>query len=258
MKPSIILQRNPKNELLNQNLWKTGKIPKLKATNMKIKLKANAIKLATEESSNKSKQCWCFFNEEVFRIKPDLPIPHLTHNGLTITNEVAKLNTICATFTQNGPLTPNNNMQYIIEEHVHQEVTPNISEITVTQTKGPLKSISEMKVNKPSGSDNIPPQFFKICANKIVPVLTDLFNLILSSGEMPEGMKEAMIFPLYKGKGAKNIVNNYRPISILPTISKLLEKIVYEKISEFADQNNKLADEQHGYRQHRLTLSATI
>ena len=65
-------------------------------------------------------------------------------------------------------------------------------------------------------------------------------------GEFPTMMKKAEVIPLYKGKEF-DLVVNYRPISLLLTISKVLEKIVYKRVYSFLEKNNILYDSQYGF-----------
>ena len=79
--------------------------------------------------------------------------------------------------------------------------------------------------------------------------LAELFNESLMTGIFPETMKIAEVVPLYKGK-SKHEVENYRPISLLLTISKLLEKIVYKRVYNFLISSNQLYESQYGFRKN--------
>ena len=77
--------------------------------------------------------------------------------------------------------------------------------------------------------------------------LASLFNLSMSIGVFPETMKLAEVVPLYKSK-ERFLTSNYRPISLLITISKILEKIIYKRTYEFLDKNNQFYNSQYGFR----------
>ena len=79
------------------------------------------------------------------------------------------------------------------------------------------------------------------------PVLTDIFNRSLLTGEFPAIMKLAEVIPLYKNK-ERYYESNYRPISLLSTISKILEKIVYSWVYEFLNRTGQLYENQYGFR----------
>ena len=73
------------------------------------------------------------------------------------------------------------------------------------------------------------------------------FNKSLESGTFPQKMKIADIYPLFKNK-ERNLCTNYRPISLLITVSKILEKIMYSRVYSFLDNTNQFFDSQYGFR----------
>ena len=81
----------------------------------------------------------------------------------------------------------------------------------------------------------------------IVKPLVKIFNASIESGIFPTNMKTAEVVPLHKS-GSREDKNNYRPISLLLTISKLLEKIVYKRVYAFLDSTNQLYNSQYGFR----------
>lgn len=87
--------------------------------------------------------------------------------------------------------------------------------------------------------------------------LTILFNLSFTSGIFPNGMKLAKVIPIYK-KGKRADVSNYRPISIIPFLSKLLEKLFCSRLIDFLDNNHIISDAQYGYRKNRSTVLAAV
>ena len=97
------------------------------------------------------------------------------------------------------------------------------------------------------GYDNISNKLLKQIKHSILTPLTHIFNLSLKNGIFPDNMKLAEIIPLYK-KREKVYMENYRPISLLITISKLLEKCVYKRLYGFLDKNNILYKKQYGFR----------
>ena len=96
-----------------------------------------------------------------------------------------------------------------------------------TSTQEILKIVSKLPSKNSSGHDNISNLLLKEIIAPLSPALVEVFNKSLSKGEFPTVMKLAEVVPLYKGK-EHYIETNYRPISLLTTISKILEKIVYQ------------------------------
>ena len=78
-----------------------------------------------------------------------------------------------------------------------------------------------------------------------------IFNKSLQTGCFPDNLKIAKVVPIYKGDD-KTFVNNYRAIFVLPVFYKILEKIIFTRISNFVVQNNILSDNQFGFR-HNLS-----
>ena len=93
----------------------------------------------------------------------------------------------------------------------------------------------------------------KMLALLIYEPLTKLFNKSLSLSKFPKLWKEANISPIYKRKGTASDSQNYRPISLLCCLSKILEKIVFKHIYNHLTENSLLSDKQSGYRPHHST-----
>ena len=111
-----------------------------------------------------------------------------------------------------------------------------------------LKKLIQNLPNKSSsGWDDINNLLLKEIADPIIAPLVELFNESISKGEFPECMKLAEVVPLHKGK-EMYLADNYRPISLLLTLSKMLEKIVYRCIYNFLNGSNQLYDSQYGFR----------
>ena len=77
--------------------------------------------------------------------------------------------------------------------------------------------------------DGIPTKVLKSTPDNVIYILTHIFNLSLRSGIVLNKFKLAKVVPIFK-KGARHDVNNYRPISLLPVFSKILEKLVYRRL----------------------------
>lgn len=106
--------------------------------------------------------------------------------------------------------------------------------------------------NSSPGSDGIPPAIIKETADILIPVLVHVINLSLSQGVFPHEMKVAKVVPLFK-TGDKSCVNNYRPISLLPCLSKILEKCMSTRLMDFISKHNILYKYQFGFRSKHST-----
>lgn len=110
-----------------------------------------------------------------------------------------------------------------------------------------LTVIKNMKSSSTVGVDNMCSKMVKFIANETVHPLVYSINLSLLHGVVPRLTNISKIIPIYKSDN-KNILENYRPISILPTFSKVLERIVYNRLSSYLDKLNILAPSQYGFR----------
>lgn len=117
------------------------------------------------------------------------------------------------------------------------------------------KAIKNLKNKKSFGIDEIPPCLFKECYEELTQPLTLLINQSYSEGIFPSLLKQTIIRPIHK-KDKKNDLNNYRPIALLPTASKIFEKIICDRVYKFCEKY-KLFDEcQNGFRKNRSTTLA--
>ena len=92
----------------------------------------------------------------------------------------------------------------------------------------------------------------------ITPLFVHLINRSVSSGVCPDMSKLAKVIPVYKNKGENYLYSNYRPISMLPVFSKIIEKLIYNKIFSFLVRYDILYKSQYGFRKGRNTTQATL
>ena len=113
------------------------------------------------------------------------------------------------------------------------------------------KKVSEVlqciDISKAAGIDKISGRFLKDTANIMAKTYSKNMNIFMSSRLFPSHCKIAKLKPLYK-KGPKTNPGNFRPISLLPLISKFIERIVYDQVHNFLLQNNTLYNFQSGFR----------
>ena len=92
--------------------------------------------------------------------------------------------------------------------------------------------------------------------DKLIPILTELFNDIIASNIIPAEWKSAVVTPLFKNKGDKLDMNNYRGISIIPPVAKIFEKIISKQITDYFENNMLFFEGQHGFRSGHSCESA--
>ena len=116
-----------------------------------------------------------------------------------------------------------------------------------------LNLITGLNSHKATGLDGLPARFVIDSADIICKPLTHIINLSIQSGVFPCDMKKANITPIYKKK-AKTDAGNYRPVSILNIISKIIEKIACEQLTGYLDSNNLLYELQSAASAHHFQL----
>ena len=121
-----------------------------------------------------------------------------------------------------------------------------------------LEQLKCLKPNKAIGLDRISSRLLKDGTEVVAPLLTYIINLSLSSGRFPENWKLAKITALYKNSGKMDNCDNYRPISILLTVSKIVERAVHSQLYEYLTTNTLLYIKQYGFRRKRSTASALL
>ena len=120
-----------------------------------------------------------------------------------------------------------------------------------------FKIISKLDSKNSAGYDQISSTLLKRINEYIHKPLTLIVNQSLSSGIFPIKLKIAKVIPIFK-KDNVHLLNNYRPISLLPTISKVFEKVVQEQLTEFVNINKLLYNSQYGFRKAHSTETATL
>lgn len=115
--------------------------------------------------------------------------------------------------------------------------------------------ISGLKDDSAVGWDGISNRILKQFKHLLVPPLTYIFHKCLSEGIFPKCLKKAVVVPVYKS-GSKDQITNYRPISLLPSVSKILERIINSRLVKYLEMGNFLSDNQFGFRAKLSTADA--
>jgi len=90
------------------------------------------------------------------------------------------------------------------------------------------------------------------------PIYKACFNTSIATSSFPSLWKKATITPIYKGKGSQSEPGNYRPIAILPVISRVLEKLFLKQVFAYMDKHSILANCQHAFRKNHSTETALL
>ena len=117
--------------------------------------------------------------------------------------------------------------------------------------------INKLPNSKSVGLDKISTKILQIAAPAVAQPLTKIFNKSIALGQFPLEWKAARVIPIFK-KGQRTMLDNYRPISILPVVSKLIERILYNQLSNYLKRESILSEYQFGFRSRHSTTTTLI
>ena len=108
------------------------------------------------------------------------------------------------------------------------------------------KELRQLKSNKATGLDDLPPRLLKECSESISQPLSYIMNLSINCSVVPNLWKSTKVVPIFKSRNHE-LPENYRPISVLPVLSQILEKIVHQQLLEYLEDNKLLSESQYGF-----------
>ena len=138
-----------------------------------------------------------------------------------------------------------------------KNIVPKSKKITPVTEAFVLKELLNLNPNKSTGIDNIQAKFLKDGAHEIKGVITHIINVSIVTNTVPDELKFAKVKPLFK-KNSRLDVGNYRPVSILCIVSKILERAVLVQIEKHLNENNLLYANQSGFRKSYSTDTCLI
>ena len=212
-----------------------------------------------EELKINAKKTWFAINEVTQRkmqnhIYPD----EFSINGQKTSNKVMIANEFNKYFAEIGEklasqISYNGDENHInFVENATSELT--LSPIDETNVK---QKIQRLKTTSSCGYDDIPPTLVKHLSPHLLCPLTMMINQTLKTGIFPDQLKIAKVIPIHK-KDDKTVLSNYRPISILPAISKIFERTIHEQFQHYFTENNLFYESQYGFRPKHSTELASL
>ena len=238
----------------NQN-WTEYKRQRNFTTNLIRKKKKQYVSKLVSQSDNKqTKQLWNVLRNT----QKSLTIPNISHSSTEPCNT--------------SPLDASNSLnQHFVNIANSQNSSPastpaptsrsptpnfpethNIPNITMTEVILLFKSID---LKKATGHDNLSVRILRLALPFVSHIITDILNKAIEEGIFPSQWKIALVTPLHKG-GDPNTLSNYRPISVLPVLSKIYEKHILASLQTHLDTHNIISSSQSGFRkQHSCTTA---
>lgn len=211
--------------------------------------KKSSLQRQLDKATNKSKKIWEVINKQTNgkrKLKTDNHIKLI--NGDHLVKEPEHIaNLFCESFNLKPLKNDYNNIRAMKMLHENQRHSfEEMSSILVTPHMV-NRIVKNMPSKKSAGYDEMPLGVIKDNIDLLSEPLAYLFNSCLQSSIFPEQLSIATITPIHK-KGDKTNSQNYRPISVLPTVSKIFEKCVTEKLVEHLNKTKALSKRQFGYR----------
>ena len=191
-------------------------------------------------------------NKQLLGTKHQSRIPAIQVNNKTITDAQVKAQSFNNLFASHSKEPANDSLD---ANHVLPRVNcfMNTFVITEEETKSVISKLNSRKAN---GPDNISNLILKNICDSITPSLTKLMNLSLTLKQYPQEWKSANVVPIHK-KG-DNDIKNYRPISLLSNVSKIMERIVYNRLYMYLMRNNLLTWRNSGYKKSDGTTNQLV
>ncbi len=211
-------------------------------------------KLAT---STNSKESWRTINELLSRQSKATTINEVNVNGKSIAGDKDIANEFNKYFSEIG--------KKLAKEIPHHDIDP-LSYVTPVSNSFTFKNISKeelsyvissMKTSKSAGIDKISIRLMQGAESTILESLHYIFNLSLNTGVFPNDWKIARVTPIYKSED-KTDCGNYRPISIISNVAKVFEKVIYNQLLAFLNENKVLTENQLGFRLNHSTETTLL
>lgn len=144
-----------------------------------------------------------------------------------------------------------------IDPKLAEEIRTEPNDFRTVDIQYILRALTELKNGKASGPDRIPVGLVKDASEFITLPLTLIYNSSLTSGVFPYIWKVAKVTPIFNS-GARDDVNNYRPISVLSIFGRILEKIVHDRLIHYFNEKQLLTKNQLAFRKLHSTITSLI
>ena len=223
-------------------------------TNRIKKAKAKYYEDEFKKTSLNIKKTWSTINSVIRKNKFKSTIQLTDNNGTKVqesdvsTEFVDYFTNIATNLTNQLPNSPTNPIQYLRSRNINSFVffCTNAEEI------GDI--VDDLKDNG-TGLNKISNSILKYSNKEISQILSKIINKCILQGYFPQELKTGCITPIYKN-GDKNALKNYRPVCSLSSLSKIIEKLVYNRMLKFIDKHKLLSSQQFGFRKNMGTETA--
>lgn len=200
---------------------------------------------------------WKILNSIISRTKRKETVDEIIHNNKIIQDPKSIADKFNEFFANVGPnlaaKIPKSSHQFT--EYLNHDISDSMFFKPTDETEIMLV-IHSLKISHSEGHDNFSVNILKDYMYELSKPLSIVCNKSIQDGIFPDSLKIAKIVPVYKSDD-KRTVSNYRPISVLPAFSKVLERLVYNRLLDFINKNEILSKNQYGFR-HQISTSMAL
>lgn len=265
--PALIRATEKKNFLYNEwkkdvhDLDKKEKFTKYsnKLKNIIKKVKNEHEKSKVKNIKNDCRKIWQYINDKLGKSSKHNTIKNIKIKNSTISNSQEIANNFNQYFINVSSI--NTNQENPNSTDLSQDNTckdpKKVDESLFLHPTNELEILSIIKSlkNKIGGIDHIHAKHIKLIAPVLLHPLTTTFNQVLTTGIWPTPLKKSEVFPVYKS-GKKDLMQNYRPISLISNFAKILEKLVHTRLYKFLTDKQVLSKNQYAYMKNKNTTQA--
>lgn len=253
----MVKARSTENYLVHENTYKEY----LSVYNRTIKAaKKHYYEMKFELTKSDMKQTWNNINEVLNRTSNKTELPSKFHYGdKTLVDNIDIANGFNQYFVDVGQALAS---KIKVFPGVATDFLPNrnlphgffLEPVTSIEI---FNIINALKAKTSCGYDEISPKLLKQSAQSISSPLTHIANISFTSGLFPKDMKKAKVVPIFKN-GNDSSFNNYRPISLLPAFSKIIERLMHRRLYKYLSVHKLLCMSQYGFQKHMSTEQAIL
>lgn len=209
-------------------------------------------KVYLQKAKNKCKAAWDIIKDKTNCFREGCSINNIVINNTSYNNANDIANKFNNYYTQLAVNDTEN------KDHIKQITTNNINHTLYLLPCGPdeiIKIVRSLNNTNAVGYDELMTKIIKTVVTELAEVLSFLINLSIEQGCFPDRLKLSIVKPIHK-KGKKDEIGNYRPITLIPIISKIFEKVIHIRIMKFLVKFNIIKEEQNGFQKNKSTTLA--
>lgn len=219
--------------------------------------KHNHFSKQFQEASNNSKETWKILNVLLNKRHNPGIIKEIIHDGSSYITPIDIVNKLNEYFVNIGKnILSNIKTNTCYTTFLNKMKSPSMSFALWDASKEEiLNIILHLKPKQSRGHDDLSMKMLISLGDVLAAPLCDIFNCMLRLASFPDALKTAKVIALFKA-GDKTDISNYRPISLLPSISKIFERLIHKRLYNYLSKHNILVPNQYGFRpKHSTTLA---